>query len=89
MLATSATLTSLIRIGLGREAPEENFPSLKQSLIDWDGIEPSRDERTLTTLVRSDLKQADLDIPEGHSCAPYRTALNLLYIMMIYIRYRI
>ena len=78
MLATSATLTNLIRIGLGRDAPEENFPSLKQSLIDWDWIELSREERTLTTLVRSDSKQAGLDMPKGHSCTPYRTALNLL-----------
>jgi len=73
---TFEILINLTKIGLGRELPGENFPNLKQCLMNWGSIELLMLENTLTALLRSDSKWTDLDMPEGHSSTPYKTTLN-------------
>ena len=75
---TSEILINLNKIGLWRELPGENVPNLKQSLMDWGSIELSMLESTLTALLRSDSKRADLDMPEEHSSTSYKMTLDSL-----------
>ena len=63
ILVTSAILINLTKIGLGRDFPGENLPNLKQSFIDCRWIELSIEEKTETTLVRSDSRRDSLDLP--------------------------
>ena len=68
-------LINFTNIGLGRDSLE-NLPNLRQSLMDWDEIELSSEERTAATVNRSDSCLADLDIPGAHSSTPYSIMVN-------------
>ena len=62
---TSETLINLTKSGLGRELPEENFPNLKQSLMDCGSIDLLMLESTLTALLRSDSKRCSQGVSKG------------------------
>ena len=75
ILLTSEILINFTNIGLGRDLLE-HLPNLKQSLMEWDEIELSSEERTAATVDRSDSCLAELDMPGAHSSTPYSTMLN-------------